>query len=71
MRRADVVFVFLIIHKSHVLYSVVLAQEVLETFDKQIQGVCLHVNDIMDEIQEHVPHWQFNVADKSIVMDTS
>lgn len=47
------------------------AQEVLETFDKQIQGVCLHVNDVMDLIQEHVPHWQFNVADKSIVMDTN
>lgn len=47
------------------------AQEVLETFDNQIQSVCLHVNDVMDRIQEHVPDWQFNIADKSIVMDTS
>jgi len=47
------------------------AQEVLESFDQQIQSVCLHVNDVMDRIQEHVPDWQFNIADKSIIMDTS
>ena len=53
------------------LSSFFTAQEVLESFDQQIQSVCLHVNDVMDRIQEHVPDWQFNIADKSIVMDTS
>ena len=47
------------------------AQEVLETFDEQIQGVCLQVNDIIDRIQNQVPEWQPSIADRSIVMDTS
>ena len=47
------------------------AQDVLATFDEQIQGVCLQVNDIIEKIQEHVPDWQPLPNDKGVVMDTS
>lgn len=47
-------------------------QDVLATFDEQIQGVCLQVNDIIEKIQTHVPEWQPAQADKNaVVMDTS
>ena len=34
-----------------------LAQQTLSLWDKQIQGVCLQVNDILEKIQQHVPEW--------------
>ncbi|XP_057293210.1 COP9 signalosome complex subunit 4-like [Hydractinia symbiolongicarpus] len=47
-------------------------QDVLATFDEQIQGVCLQVNDIIEKIQTHVPEWQPAQTDKNaVVMDTS
>jgi len=55
------------------------AQEVLATFNEQIQGVCLQVNGIIERIQKHVPEWQpLHVPEwqplqnsSSVVMDTT
>lgn len=35
--------------------------EVLSTFDEQVQGLCLQVNDVIEQIQTAVPEWE--VAD--------
>jgi len=35
--------------------------EVLSTFDEQVQGLCLQVNDVIEQIQAHQPDWE--VAD--------
>jgi len=48
--------------------------EVLSLFDEQVQGLCLQVNDVIEQIQTHVPEW--TVADlqdqkSSISMDTT
>jgi len=32
--------------------------EVLSTFDEQVQGLCLQVNDVIDQIQTAEPEWQ-------------
>jgi len=37
------------------------SQIALKTFDRQIQGVCLQVNDIIEQIQKHIPDWQPSV----------
>lgn len=34
------------------------SDEVLETFDEQIQGVCSQVNKIIDKIGLHLPEWE-------------
>lgn len=48
-------------------------QEVLATFDEQVQGICLQVNDVIEQIQAHVPDWQgANLNEKSsVMMDTN
>ena len=33
------------------------AQQTLSLWDKQIQGVCLQVNDILEKIQQQAPEW--------------
>jgi len=47
------------------------SHEVLETFDKQIAGVCLQVNDIIENIQLQAPGWTPKQADLLAEMDTS
>lgn len=48
-------------------------QEVLATFDEQVQGICLQVNDVIEQIQAHVPEWQVaNLSEQnSLLMDTN
>jgi len=47
-------------------------QEVLATFDEQVQGICLQVNDIIEQIQAHVPTWQpANQNEQNVLMDTN
>jgi len=47
-------------------------QEVLATFDEQVQGICLQVNDVIEQIQAHVPTWQpANQTEQNALMDTN
>jgi len=47
-------------------------QEVLATFDDQVQGICLQVNDVIEQIQAHVPTWQpANQTEQNGLMDTN
>jgi len=39
------------------------AQQTLSLWDKQIQGVCLQVNDILEKIQQQVPEWDCHPMD--------
>lgn len=41
------------------------AQQTLFLWDKQIQGVCTQVNNILDKIQLHVPEWGTPTMDTS------
>eukprot|EP00794_Sanderia_malayensis_P012800 gene12800-14113_t len=41
------------------------AQQALSLWDKQIQGVCLQVNNILEKIQQHVPDWGTTAMDTS------
>ena len=47
------------------------SDEPMQTFDKQIQGVCLQVNDIIEMIQQQVPNWTPKNNFESNDMDTS
>lgn len=47
-------------------------QEVLATFDEQVQGICLQVNDVIEQIQTHVPSWQAACqTEQNSLMDTN
>ena len=43
------------------------AREALPSWDKQIQNLCLQVNDIIEKISQNAPEWMAKAMDEQMV----